>query len=163
MTNEKQGITRRTMVKGAAWSAPVVAAAVALPLAAASTTDIGAFSVGGNCGLPGETGAGFDLIAGSGPVPAGTTITISGTGASDIGTFTIFGAPVTVTVVSPTERIIELTGPLPAGTELSMRSDITLGTDFSLTTLVTLPTGYTGTGSKPTGTVTSTTTSCTAG
>lgn len=31
------GLSRRTVVKGAAWSVPVVAAAVALPLAAAST------------------------------------------------------------------------------------------------------------------------------
>ncbi|MEV4669471.1 hypothetical protein [Microbacterium sp. LWO12-1.2] len=31
------GVSRRTVVKGAAWSVPVVAAAVAIPLAAAST------------------------------------------------------------------------------------------------------------------------------
>lgn len=36
MTEEKQGISRRTLVKGAAWSVPVIAAAVATPLASAS-------------------------------------------------------------------------------------------------------------------------------
>lgn len=34
------GIRRRTVVLGAAWSVPVIAAAVAVPLAAASTTDL---------------------------------------------------------------------------------------------------------------------------
>lgn len=33
---ENQGITRRNVVKGAAWSVPVIAVAVATPLAAAS-------------------------------------------------------------------------------------------------------------------------------
>lgn len=39
MTEEKKsGIDRRTMLKGTAWSVPVLAAAIATPLAAASTT-----------------------------------------------------------------------------------------------------------------------------
>ncbi len=33
---KNKGISRRTIVKGAAWSVPVIAAAVATPLAAAS-------------------------------------------------------------------------------------------------------------------------------
>lgn len=37
MTDDKPGISRRTMVKGAAWSLPVIAVATAVPLAAAST------------------------------------------------------------------------------------------------------------------------------
>lgn len=36
MTEENKGISRRTIVKGAAWSVPVIAAAVATPLASAS-------------------------------------------------------------------------------------------------------------------------------
>ncbi|MFB8190910.1 hypothetical protein ACFC14_16455 [Microbacterium sp. NPDC055988] len=36
MTQDNRGISRRTLVAGAAWSVPVIAAAVALPLAAAS-------------------------------------------------------------------------------------------------------------------------------
>lgn len=39
--NRGAGITRRTMTKGLAWSTPVVAAAVAMPLAAASTNPPG--------------------------------------------------------------------------------------------------------------------------
>ena len=36
MTDVKRGLSRRTMIKGAAWSVPVVAAAFAAPMAAAS-------------------------------------------------------------------------------------------------------------------------------
>lgn len=36
---EETGLTRRDAIRGAAWSIPIVAAAVALPLAAASTDD----------------------------------------------------------------------------------------------------------------------------
>lgn len=39
-TERPHGISRRTIVRGAAWSVPVVAAAAAIPLAAASTTDL---------------------------------------------------------------------------------------------------------------------------
>lgn len=37
-TLEKSGVSRRTVIKGAAWSVPVIAAAVAVPMAAASET-----------------------------------------------------------------------------------------------------------------------------
>jgi hypothetical protein len=40
MEKHAPGISRRTIVKGAAWSVPVVAVAVATPLAAASTTPL---------------------------------------------------------------------------------------------------------------------------
>jgi len=36
VTQENQGLSRRTVIAGAAWSVPVIAAAVALPMAAAS-------------------------------------------------------------------------------------------------------------------------------
>lgn len=39
MTEENKGLSRRTVVKGAAWSVPVIAAAVATPLAAASVAN----------------------------------------------------------------------------------------------------------------------------
>lgn len=38
VTQSSHGISRRTLIKGAAWSAPVIAVAVAAPLAAASAT-----------------------------------------------------------------------------------------------------------------------------
>ncbi|QYM63045.1 hypothetical protein [Microbacterium sp. Se5.02b] len=36
MTQDNRGISRRTVIRGAAWSVPVIAAAVAMPMAAAS-------------------------------------------------------------------------------------------------------------------------------
>lgn len=39
MTIEETGVSRRTLVKGAAWSLPVIAVAAATPLAAASTAE----------------------------------------------------------------------------------------------------------------------------
>lgn len=39
MTTENTGLSRRTLVKGAAWSMPVIAVAAATPLAAASITN----------------------------------------------------------------------------------------------------------------------------
>src|SRR5690606_23566796 len=47
MTEENKGLSRRTVVKGAAWSVPVIAAAVATPFAAASVNNAGASWVGG--------------------------------------------------------------------------------------------------------------------
>jgi hypothetical protein len=38
MTDVKSGLSRRTVIKGAAWSVPVIAIAAAAPMAAASTT-----------------------------------------------------------------------------------------------------------------------------
>lgn len=51
LENTSKGIDRRTLVKGAAWSVPVIAAAVATPLAAASTPEqiAGRIRVTGGC------------------------------------------------------------------------------------------------------------------
>lgn len=79
--NASGGVPRRTVVKGVAWSIPVIAAATAVPLASASTT--------------GET------ISGTPPVPSATC--------APVGNFTVNvttdGAPavgVAVTVTLPT-------------------------------------------------------------
>ena len=100
MTEEIQknsGFTRRTVVKGAAWSVPVIAAAVATPLAAASTVDVGAFALDGSCGVLGVLGPGFTLTAGpTTPLPVGTSILINGTGIANIGVFSVTGGTATV-------------------------------------------------------------------
>lgn len=51
MTTENSGISRRTLVKGAAWSMPVIAVAAATPLAAASTTNASVAWTGTETGL----------------------------------------------------------------------------------------------------------------
>lgn len=71
-------INRRTLVKGAAWSVPVIAAAAAAPLASASPNPTTPWNlhVEASCsGLIGITsGGGFILTnTGSEPIPAGTT------------------------------------------------------------------------------------------
>lgn len=110
MTEENKGFSRRTVVKGAAWSVPVIAAAVATPLAAASTTlDL---TITGNCagqfraaglasnilnaltgllGLDPATRT-FTITAGTTAVPAGTTFLLSNSGVLNVGLITVTGA-----------------------------------------------------------------------
>jgi hypothetical protein len=78
MSNEESsgGISRRTIVKGAAWSAPVIAAAIATPLAAAS---VGPFTVA-------WTGAGSNISNAANPV-----YTIDGTNLGVFGPPYVFG------------------------------------------------------------------------
>lgn len=64
MTEENKGLSRRTVVKGAAWSVPVIAAAVATPLASASVLN-------------------SDLVASfAGPITLGLTLPVVGNVAS---------------------------------------------------------------------------------
>lgn len=160
MTEENQknsGFSRRTIVKGAAWSVPVIAAAVATPLAAASTVDVGAFSLDGSCGTLGVLGPGFTIQAGpTAPLPAGTTITITGSGIANIGVFSISGGTANVAVLSPTSRQITLTADLPAGATLAARTTLSISVAFTLNAAATLPAGYTATGAKTAGSVNST-------
>jgi len=110
MTEENKGLSRRTVVKGAAWSVPVIAAAVATPLAAASTTlDL---TITGNCAgqfraaglasgilntLTGVLGLDpatrtFTVTAGTTAVPAGTTFLLNNSGLLNVGLITVTGA-----------------------------------------------------------------------
>ncbi|MCT2086764.1 hypothetical protein M3D75_11615 [Microbacterium enclense] len=49
----RNGVDRRTIIKGAAWTLPVIALAVAAPAAAASTVDAGPYVLNGSCGTTG--------------------------------------------------------------------------------------------------------------
>lgn len=76
---DEAGVKRRTIVQGAAWTVPVVAAAVASPLAAASTTptytlafDQDEYPVGSDCTLKGVT---LTLRDNAGAPAAGQTVT----------------------------------------------------------------------------------------
>lgn len=80
--NKNKGLTRRTVVKGAAWSVPVIAAAVATPLAAASAAG----------DLTGAFGGPIALDLSIGPIDVATvnavntlTITNAGPAASPAG------------------------------------------------------------------------------
>ncbi|MDQ0707831.1 hypothetical protein QFZ52_000483 [Arthrobacter woluwensis] len=155
--------SRRAVVKGAAWSVPVIAAAVAAPAASASTSELGALALNGTCGVLGVLGPGFTLTASAtAPIPAGTVITISGSGVANIGVFSVTGGVATVNVLSGTSRQITLTAPLAAGTTLNLRTTLSLTVAFGLNATVALPSGYTATGGKLTGSVNSTLVLCSA-
>lgn len=167
MTEEvqnNQGISRRTIMKGAAWSVPVIAAAVATPMAAASGGDVGAFSVDGDCGVLGLLLPGFVIAAGpSAPLPAGTVIDITATGIANVQLFSISSALADIQLLSPTSQRITLVSDLPAGTSFNARAVVGLGVGSTLTATATLPAGYTATGGKPVGTLNQTAILCTDG
>ncbi len=76
-------VDRRTLIRAAAWSVPVVAATSAIPLAAASTTSAGDFSVSvtNRVSAPAGYRAEFWIIPehASMPVPTGTTLFLEAT------------------------------------------------------------------------------------
>ncbi|MET0871512.1 MAG: hypothetical protein ABWX89_04185 [Paeniglutamicibacter terrestris] len=155
--------TRRTIEKGAAWSVPVIAAAMAAPAASASTIDFGAFHINGTCGTLGVIGPGFTLSAGpTAALPIGTTVTISGSGVANIGVFSFSRGTATVTVLSGTARQIVLTSALPAGATIAFRTTLSITVAFTLTASTALQIGYVGTGAKAPGTVSSTLILCSA-
>lgn len=161
--NSEKIVSRRTIVKGAAWSVPVVALAVASPAAAASTVDVGALRLVGSCGTLGVVGPGFTLQAGpTVPLPAGTTITVTGSGVSNIGVFSVSGGTAAVAVLSGTSRQITLTAPLPAGATLAVRTTLSISVAFTLNAVATVPAGYTATGAKTAANVNSTLVLCSA-
>lgn len=70
-TRASDGIDRRTIIKGAAWAVPVMAVAVAAPLAAASVNSSGLAVTGTQTGL-----LTLNLLDGGGTVTAGALITV---------------------------------------------------------------------------------------
>ena len=152
--SEIKKIERRTVLKGAAWSVPVIAVAAATPLAAASTaTAVNGFQVNGVCGLLGAVAPGFNIAAGSSPLPVGTQITITtgGVNVSLIGLGAQSGLA-TVAVGGTGTQIITLTQALPANTTLSARWLLNVSALSTVSATLSLPTGFVaGTGTKATG------------
>lgn len=68
---ESDGIDRRTIMKGAAWAVPVMAVAVAAPLAAASVNNSGLAVTGTNTGL-----LSLNLLDGGGTLTATALTTV---------------------------------------------------------------------------------------
>ncbi|MCS5713755.1 hypothetical protein NVV95_04215 [Herbiconiux sp. CPCC 205716] len=159
----EKGLDRRTVMKGAAWSVPVIALAVATPAHAASIVDVGAYALRGTCGTLGVLGPGFTLQAGpTTPLPVGTTVVISGSGVANIGVFSVSGGTASVAVLSGTSRQITLTSALPAGATIAFRTTLSISVAFQLNAVSTLPAGYTATGGKSAGNVSSTLILCSA-
>ncbi|MCS3841751.1 hypothetical protein [Microbacterium sp. AK031] len=144
MTEEIQnkGISRRTVVKGAAWSVPVIAAAVATPLASASTAlDL---TIVGNCsgdfraaglasgiidqlatvlGLE-PAARNFTVTAGSTAVPAGTVLTLDNSGVLNVGLIGVTGA-LDVSALN----IVSLGGGV---TQITLQQELPAGQSFVL-------------------------------
>lgn len=96
-TLTSKDVKRRTVIKGAAWSVPVIAAAVATPLAAASgPKEATSFGTAGAT-VPGGSNAyyaayGVDDNGDDAKIPAGTTIQFTVSPANSVGTVTIAAA-----------------------------------------------------------------------
>lgn len=147
MTEEIQknkGISRRTVVKGAAWSVPVIAAAVATPLAAASLTDsdlVPAFSgpislglAAGPINVATVSTVNTLTISNNGPAasPAGATATIQYTPSL----LTLNIAAVAGVTVAGTDGNYTLTLPsIPAGGNIVINLGTTLDSLLNLTIL----------------------------
>lgn len=143
--NNEGGLSRRTVVKGAAWSLPVLAVAVAAPAATASVAfDV---AVTGNCdndydlsvlesivgpillgtvqtalqatlGLTAGASRSFTISADEGTIPAGTSFTLSyPAGLLDLTALDglIEANALFVATVNATSATITTTGPITAG------------------------------------------------
>lgn len=83
MSSAEHTPTRRTIVRGAAWSLPVLAVAIAAPAATASPAALVTYDLDGECatqGVLGFHGPAFRFSTAAPGVPAGTTIVLTGPG-----------------------------------------------------------------------------------
>lgn len=108
-------------------------------------------------------GPGFTLTAGPAePLPIGTTVTVTGMGIANIGVLNVTGGTASVSVLPGASRLITLTAALPAGATIVFRTTLSNSVAFTLNRVASLPDGYTATGAKAAGSVSSTLILCTA-
>ena len=158
-----ESVSRRSVVRAAAWSLPVLAVAIAAPAASATDVDLGAFAIYGSCGVLFVSGPGFLLTAGpDAPLPVGTTITIMGSGVANIGVFSVSGGSASVSSPTTTSRLITLTAELPASAVMALRTTLSVMASFTLNASVGIPDGYIATAAKTSGVVDSGATLCSA-
>lgn len=135
-------ISRRTLAKTAAWSVPVVAVAIAAPMAAASNQVATDIAVSRSC--PDLTVLGsvpqFTITSSTGVIPAGTTFTLQG---DQLANVALEGTNATVLVVSDTIRSIVIPNDVPSATvSFTGFLGIFALSRFALS-LASLPAGYT--------------------
>jgi len=146
-------LTRRSVMKGAAWAAPVLAMTAATPAQAASQPDVGRYTLTGSCGLLhlGAVQPGFTLSPGTEPLPIGTQIVLVRSGLLSIGVIETDSGLASVTAgANNRTRVVTLTSPLEPGETLNIRSLLSLTIAFRIDATVTLPQGYTATNPKQT-------------
>lgn len=162
------GLSRRTVVKGAAWSLPAIALAVGAPAAAASViVNVGDFSVDGDCGLlgVGVVGSGFTVTAGpSEALPVGTIITVASSATLSVEVLAISGATADIDLLTPNSATFTFTSALAAGATAELRALLNVDLLSTSTATLSLPSGYVaGDGAKETGTLNTTLILCTDG
>lgn len=140
----KGGFSRRTMVKGAAWSVPVIAVAAATPMASASTAEQFDVQVAGTCsgdykaagltagvidvlatllGLDAATRE-FTITAAEGTIPSGTQFVLEDGGLLNLGILTVTGA-LDVNALN----IVRLGG---GGVSITLEQDLAEGESFTI-------------------------------
>lgn len=155
--------SRRTIVKGAAWSVPVIAAAIAAPAAAASTDmiDVGRYLILGACPLkPGHAPV-LSIVPGpTTGLPVGTTILLTLAGSVTFNSFGASGGGTGFTWTSPSSVLVDLPWGLLPSAVLNISSELSNTQEFTLTATASLPSGYLGTGAVTTVKISSTPDGC---
>jgi|GEM_PF-1542347 len=137
---------RRTVLKGAAWSLPVIAAAVAAPAAVASTTTNqtwnGLVDLDGFCGgAAGFNGPAYRLSAPAPGLPEGSFLDLTGPGAGDLAWKLDFPGDYTVSKLGAdaarltfgagwTNNLIQIHAPLAVTEDTTFHAVLTLGQGY---------------------------------
>ncbi|MFD5224643.1 hypothetical protein ACFWHT_03390 [Microbacterium sp. NPDC058342] len=139
-------IERRTIVKGAAWAAPVIAAAVAAPARAASGDTELDISVNAECyGLSiagiGITLPRWEITSTGGQIPVGTTFILESANLAKVQLGGL-GTGIAVNVLSPTQARVTIQSPTNSFTaSVSGLLGVFIASTFTLR-LESLPQGY---------------------
>lgn len=135
-STDESGVSRRSVVRATAWSVPVIVAAIATPLAAASQIQL-AFGWTTSCEQPwNEASVALmptNLIA----IPVGTIITA--TGSSPVIWARQTGQ---ATVLFTTSSALVLNAPVNPGEQIMFTRDDRTPTNECMRVVVTLPNGY---------------------
>ena len=117
---DKSGVSRRTVVRSAVWSVPVITTAVAMPLASASApVDQQNVQVASSCWQANFGGVllsypQYTITAIGNPVKAGSSFLLTGAGIGNLVVGVVAGAGV-LTLLSSTEVRFVLSQDIPAG------------------------------------------------
>lgn len=149
-------VKRRALIKGAAWSVPVIAVAVAAPAHAASGDVVENVQVEGRCGGIGVAGQGFAIDSGGSTIPAASTITITRSGPVSLGlgswSLAGFDSLLTATVTTNDQHVYIFTNDWNGSGSLGALAAINLVA--SITAKLTFPPGTNvGTGNKLSGSI----------
>lgn len=123
---EKSGVSRRTVVRSAVWSVPVITAAVAMPLASASApiaqqnVQIGSSCWEVNFGGVLLSYPQYTITAIGNPVKAGSSFLLTGGGVGNLLVGVAAGAGV-LTLLSSTEMRFVLTQDIAAGQSAGLK------------------------------------------